>query len=51
MQHDSVRVARARVLRLVRGFETVRLASALKHRGGPRYAHYAALLDCERYVP
>jgi hypothetical protein len=50
-QHDGVRVARARVLRLVRAFETLRLASALKRRGGPRYTHYEQLLQCERYVP
>ncbi|MDB4988689.1 MAG: hypothetical protein JWN04_3867, partial [Myxococcaceae bacterium] len=50
-QQDSVRVARARVLRLVRAFETLRLASALKRRGGPRYEHYAALRECERFVP
>jgi len=50
-QHDGVRVARARVLRLVRAFETLRLAGALKRRGGPRYAHYEALRRCERYVP
>jgi hypothetical protein len=50
-QQDSVRVARARVLRLVRAFETLRLASALKRRGGQRYAHYEALRRCERFVP
>jgi hypothetical protein len=50
-QHDGVRVARARVLRLVRAFETLRLSSALKRQGGPKYAHYQALVACERFVP
>jgi hypothetical protein len=48
---DSVRVARARVMRLVRAFETLRLASALKTKGGPQYAHYQALRRCENWVP
>ncbi|MDB4976914.1 MAG: hypothetical protein JWN48_5255 [Myxococcaceae bacterium] len=50
-QQESVRVARARVLRLVRAFETLRLSGALKRRGGPRYEHYVALRECERFVP
>ncbi len=50
-QYDAVRVARARVLRLVRAYETLRLAGALKRRGGARYAHYQALRRCERFVP
>lgn len=50
-QQDGVRVARARVLRLVRAHETLRLASALKRRGGARYTHYEALRQCERFVP
>lgn len=50
-QHDAVRVARARVLRLVRAFENLRLAGALSRRGGPRWAHYEALRACERWVP
>jgi len=50
-QQDTVRIARARVLRLVRAFETLRLATLLKRRGGPRYEHYLALRACERYVP
>jgi hypothetical protein len=48
---DAVRLARARVLRLVRGFETLRLATVLKRRGGARYEQYLALRQCERYVP
>jgi hypothetical protein len=50
-QHDAVRVSRARVLRLVRAYETLRLAGALKRSGGTRYAHYEALRSCERFVP
>jgi hypothetical protein len=50
-QQDGVRLARARVLRLVRAFETMRLATVLKRRGGARYEHYLALRACERFVP
>lgn len=50
-QEDSVRVERARVLRLVRAFETLRLASALKRQGGKRYEHFRALRACEAWVP
>ena len=50
-QQDAVRLARARVMRLVRGFETLRLATALKRRGGAHYEHYVALRACERFVP
>ncbi len=50
-QYDAVRVARARTLRLVRAYETLRLAGALKRRGGARYAHYQALRRCERFAP
>ena len=51
VQEDGVRVARARVLRLVRAFETLRLASALKKQGGKSYEHYRALRRCEAFVP
>jgi hypothetical protein len=51
VQHDSVRVARARVLRLVRAFETLRLASALYKRGGPTKERYDRLRRCERWAP
>lgn len=51
LDQDSVRVARARVQRLVRAFETLRLASALKRRSGPNYTHFAALRRCENWVP
>jgi hypothetical protein len=50
-QHDAVRIARARVQRLVHAFETSRLAAALEQRGGPHYAHYQALRACERFIP
>jgi hypothetical protein len=50
-QHDSVRVAKARVQRLVNAFETSRLARALEKRGGAHYEHYAALRKCERFTP
>jgi hypothetical protein len=51
VQEDGVRVARARVLRLVRAIETLRLASALKRKGGKHYEHYRALRSCEAWVP
>jgi hypothetical protein len=49
--YDSVRIARARVQRLVHAFETTRLAAALEKRGGPHWEHYRALRDCERFTP
>jgi hypothetical protein len=39
------------VLRLLRAHETAGLASALAARGGDAYAHYRALLACERGLP
>jgi hypothetical protein len=50
-QEDTVRITRARVLRLVRAQETLRLASAAKHKGGADYRHFQALRSCERYTP
>ncbi|HEY6876977.1 MAG TPA: hypothetical protein VI299_03120, partial [Polyangiales bacterium] len=50
-QHDAVRIARARVQRLVHAFETTRLAAALERRGGAHYQHYRALRACERFTP
>jgi hypothetical protein len=50
-QHDVVRVARARVLRLVRAFETLRLASALYKKGGAAKEQYDRLRRCERWTP
>jgi len=41
----------ALVLRLLRAYETVSLAGALKARGGSAFGHYRALLDCERSAP
>ena len=40
----------AEVLRLVRAYETLGLASALAARGGEDYVHYRSLLACERSV-
>lgn len=51
LDQDAARVERARVLRLSRAFETLRLASALKHKGGPHFSHYEALRRCENWVP
>jgi hypothetical protein len=39
------------VLRLVRAYETLSLATALHARGGTALQHYQALLNCERSVP
>lgn len=50
-QHDTVRIARARVLRLVRAFETLRLASALYKKGGSAKEQYDRLRRCERWSP
>lgn len=36
------------VLRLLRAYETLALAAALKGHGGANYQHYRALLECER---
>lgn len=41
----------AEVLRLLRAYETLGLASALAARGGATYAYYQTLLACERSVP
>lgn len=49
--YDSVRVARARVQRLVHAIETSRLAGALERRGGVHWEHYRALRACERFTP
>jgi hypothetical protein len=38
----------AQVLRLLRAYETMSLAAALKARGGPNYQYYRQLLECER---
>ena len=41
----------ARLERLVRAYETVRLAGRLKARGGADWRTYEALLACERWAP
>jgi hypothetical protein len=41
----------ARLERLVRAHETLRLAGRLKARGGADWRTYEALLACERWVP
>jgi hypothetical protein len=51
VQEDGVRVERARVLRLVRAFETLRLSTVLKKKGGKAYEHFRALRTCESWVP
>jgi hypothetical protein len=38
----------ARVLRVLRAYETLRKAAALEKRGGAPLRHYEELLDCER---
>lgn len=48
---NTLDVDEAEVLRLVRAYETLGLASALAARGGDAFAHYRALLACERSVP
>jgi len=51
LQHDGARVERARVLRLVQAFETLRLATALKSKGGPGWERYERIRRCERWAP
>lgn len=46
-----VGVEEARVLRVLRGYETLHQAAALMRRGGPDADHYASLLACERGAP
>ncbi|MET0388564.1 MAG: hypothetical protein ABW321_21515 [Polyangiales bacterium] len=41
----------AEVLRLFRAYETAALAASLAERGGAPFAHYQALLACERGAP
>lgn len=50
-EHDRLLVRTAPLERLVRALETVELASRLHAEGGPRWAHYQALLACERGRP
>jgi hypothetical protein len=46
-----VGVEEARVLRVLRAYETLHQASALMQRGGPEAQHYQSLLACERGAP
>lgn len=48
---DPLAVEEARVLRLLRAYETLHKAAALHARGGPAAAHHAQLLACEREAP
>jgi hypothetical protein len=50
-QQDQARVARARVSRLARAYETARLVGELKARGGAGFQTYQALRACERFIP
>jgi hypothetical protein len=45
---DQLVVAEARVLRLLRSYETLHKAAALRRRGGSDARHYETLLACER---
>ncbi len=51
LDQDAARVERARVLRLHRAYETLRLASALKRKADTRFKHYQALRSCENWLP
>jgi hypothetical protein len=50
LQFQAQQVQEAMLLRLLRSYETERLARALRARGGPEWRHYRALLACERWV-
>jgi hypothetical protein len=50
-QYQQVEVQEAQLTRLMRAYETLGLAAALRARGGPHFAYYRQLLSCERYVP
>jgi hypothetical protein len=47
----ELQVQEAMVLRLVRAYDTLERAAALRGRGGDEWAAYQRLLACERYVP
>ena len=47
-RYGELRVKQAMLLRYGRASETLRLARALRLRGGEEYDHYRALLACER---
>lgn len=44
-------VREAQLLRLMRAYETLALATSLKAHGGEAWDHYQALLACERTIP
>jgi len=48
---DTLAVEEARVLRLLRAYETLHKAAALHARGGPAARYYEQLLACERAAP
>jgi hypothetical protein len=48
---DHLGVEEARVLRLLRAYETLHKAAALMKKGGPAAKYYSTLLDCERSRP
>ncbi|HEX3596132.1 MAG TPA: hypothetical protein VHU80_13570 [Polyangiaceae bacterium] len=48
---SGLEVEEARLLRLRRAYETLHLAAALLHKGGPAARYYSALLGCERAAP
>jgi hypothetical protein len=48
---DRLGVEEARVLRLLRAYETLHKAAALMKKGGPAARYYATLLACERSRP
>jgi hypothetical protein len=48
---DQLAVEEARVLRLLRAYETLHKAAALHARGGPAARYYEQLLTCERSAP
>ena len=48
---DTLAVDEARVLRVLRAYETLHKASALLARGGPAARYYEQLLACERGLP
>jgi hypothetical protein len=48
---DGLAIQEARVLRLLRAYETLHKAAALHARGGPAARYYEQLLACERAAP
>ncbi len=48
LQLRALEPQEAMLMRLLRAYETLALASSLASRGGPKYQNYRALLACER---